>query len=113
MPLTASDSVVQPHPSRLQPVQLQEPTNAARATTQLTLSAEVLATLTNSISAAVSEALLNVAQLRQSAAAAAAAAAATTFSVIVAAFTRYCFPTHKLYFKTSTTGEKGNRSESM
>ena len=112
MPLTASDSVVQPHPSRLQPVQLQEPTNAARATTQLTLSAEVLATLTNSISAAVSEALLNVAQLRQSAAAA-AAAAATTFSVIVAAFTRYCFPTHKLYFKTSTTGEKGNRSESM
>ena len=100
---------MQPHPSRLQPVQLQEPTNAARATTQLTLSAEVLATLTNSISAAVSEALLNVAQLRQSA----AAAAATTFSVIVAAFTRYCFPTHKLYFKTSTTGEKGNRSESM
>lgn len=99
---------MQPHPSRLQPVQLQEPTNAARATTQLTLSAEVLATLTNSISAAVSEALLNVAQLRQS-----AAAAATTFSVIVAAFPRYCFPTHKLYFKTSTTGEKGNRSESM
>ena len=40
-----TDSVVQPHPSPLQPVQLQEPSNAARATPQLTLSAEVLATL--------------------------------------------------------------------
>ena len=69
-----SDSMVRPHPSRLQLVQMQEPTNAAQATTQLTLLAEVLATLTNSISAAVSEALLNVAQPRQS-----AAAAATTF----------------------------------
>ena len=56
---------------------MQEPTDAARATTQLTLSAEVLATLTNSISAALSEALLNVAQPRQSA----AAAAAMTFPV--------------------------------
>lgn len=47
-----------------------EPTNAAQATMQLTLSAEVLATLTFSISAAVSKALLDVAQPLQSAAAA-------------------------------------------
>ena len=72
-----TDSVVQPHPSRLQSVQLQEPSNASRATPQLTLSAEVLATLTNSISAAVSEALLTVAQPRQPA----ATAAATAFPV--------------------------------
>ena len=39
-----SDSLLQPHPSWLQPVQVQEPTNASQATTQLTLSAEVLAT---------------------------------------------------------------------
>ena len=45
-----------------------EPTNAAQATMQLTLSAEVLATLTFSISAAVSKALLDVAQPLQSAA---------------------------------------------
>ena len=57
-----TDSVVQPHPSRLQPVQLQEPSNAAWATPQLTLSREVLATLTHSISAAVSQALLTLAQ---------------------------------------------------
>ena len=61
LPSATTDSVVQPHPSRLQPVQLQEASNAARATPQLTLSAEVLATLTNSISAEVSEALLTVA----------------------------------------------------
>ena len=72
-----TDSGVQPHPSRLQPVQLQEPSNAARATPQLTLSAEVLAALTNSISAAVSEALLTVAQPLQPA----ATAAATAFPV--------------------------------
>ncbi|CAH3153094.1 unnamed protein product, partial [Porites lobata] len=72
-----TDSVVQPHPSRLQPVQLQEPSNAARATPQLTLSAEVLAALTNSISAAVSEALLTVAQPLQPA----TTAAATAFPV--------------------------------
>ncbi|KAK2555248.1 hypothetical protein P5673_023231 [Acropora cervicornis] len=57
-----TDSVVQPHPSRLQPVQLQKPSNAAWATPQLTLSREVLATLTHSISAAVSQALLTLAQ---------------------------------------------------
>mmetsp|Transcript_38040 Transcript_38040/g.60107 ORF Transcript_38040/g.60107 Transcript_38040/m.60107 type:complete len:253 (-) Transcript_38040:192-950(-) len=68
---------MQPHPSRLQPVQLQEPSNAARATPQLTLSAEVLAALTNSISAAVSEALLTVAQPLQPA----TTAAATAFPV--------------------------------
>ncbi|CAH3146405.1 unnamed protein product [Porites lobata] len=72
-----TDSVMQPHPSRLQPVQLQEPSNAARATPQLTLSAEVLAALTNSISAAVSEALLTVAQPLQPA----TTAAATAFPV--------------------------------
>ena len=47
-----------------------EPTNDAQATMQLTLPAEVLATLTFSISAAVSKALLDVAQPLQSAAAA-------------------------------------------
>ena len=53
-------------------LQLQEPTNAAQATTQLTLLAEVASTLTLSIAAAVSQALLNVAQPQQSAAAATA-----------------------------------------
>lgn len=63
------DSVVQPHPSQLQPVDLQEPPHAALATLQLTLSPDVLAALTTSISKAISETLLNVAQPRHSAAA--------------------------------------------
>ena len=59
---TASDAPVQPHPSLLQPVQsrLQDPLHMVAAPTQLPLSQEVLTTLSNTITAAVSRALQNV-----------------------------------------------------
>lgn len=65
-----TDLVVQPHPSRLQPVQssCRNLQMLPGPTPQLTLLAEVLAMLTNSISAAVSEALLTIAQPRPPAA---------------------------------------------
>ena len=69
---TASEAPVHPHPSLLQPVQSGSPgpTQAVSAPTQLALSQEILATLSNTITAAVSRALQNVARVPPSATAA-------------------------------------------
>lgn len=66
---TASEISVHPHPSLLQLVRsgLQDPTHAVPAPTQLALSQEILATLSSTITEAVSRALQNVAQVPPSA----------------------------------------------